>query len=96
MARKKYYQSKKDRKKESRGMKAYEDTRKMEKSGVEAQIYSDYNAPANLPQEVIHENYPKTMYLAGDRYLGDSLHGIDKQMDADVSEARKHLKPEKY
>lgn len=93
MARKKYHQSKKDRRDESRGMRRAMESKRHES---DSQIYEDYSAPANLPQEVIHEYYPRTMYGMEDGYLGDSLRGVDMQMDDDVKGMRRHRSKSKY
>lgn len=92
MAKKKYYQSKKDRRDESIGMKEYEARKRFEDSGM---IREDRNAVANMPQNVIMKDWPQASY--GEKsYLDDTIRGIDSQMFDDTSEMRKNKKNEKY
>ena len=111
MAKKKYYQSPKDRLAESRGEERSLYRKKMKKeehyAGMEPRrrqeledagmIREDRNAVANLPQYVKYEAYPKTDY---DRYdLNDDIRGIDVQMNDDVRQERRKSGepyPEKY
>lgn len=104
---KRYHQSKKDRRDESRGMKsgfifhAYQEPysggmearrkQEMEDAGM---IREDHNAVANLPQGVIMRPYPKTgPYLP--EGIDDTISGIDRQMDFDDSQRSKHFYPKK-
>lgn len=60
-------------------------------------ISEDYNAPSNLPQNVVYKEYPKVDYDSYD--LNDNIKGIDVQMNDDVRGERrkKGMKyPEKY
>ncbi len=88
MAKKKYYQNRKDRRDESRGMERYEN----EMSGM---IKEDLSAPSNLPQEKVMKYYPKCEYLMQDDYP-DTLREVDMQIDDDVRGARKHRSKTKY
>ena len=83
---------------ESKGMKKAKMKKRhsMERDGDRSQIREDYSAPANLPQEVIHEFYPRTEYGIEDSYLNDSLYGVDKQMNDDVRKMRQHKSKSKY
>lgn len=84
MAKKKYYQNKKDRKDESRGMKKYEET--MSKKPYEREnkfsFGNDYSAPYNMPPAPKMAQYPKVGYDM-DGYYPDTLAGIDFQIDSD-------------
>lgn len=87
MAKKKYYQSARDRRDESRGMKKKDRERGM--------ITEDYNAVANLPQQVIMKEWPEAQYGL-DGYYDDGISGVDKQMYKDVSKARSRMSDQKY
>ena len=94
MAKKRYYQSPKDRMDESRGMERERRRTEMEDSGM---IREDRSSIANLPQDVKYTAYPKTDYFMYD--LDDTIRGIDVQIDDDVrGERRKSGEryPEKY
>jgi len=102
MAKKRYYQSKKDRRDESRGMKEYYDKmdprrrRELEDSMM---ISEDHSAMANLPQNVMMKEYPKAPYLVdGDMNLNDTIRGVDEQMwkDSHGRDLKKDKYPEKY
>lgn len=102
MAKKRYYQSKKDRLDESRGMKEYyagKDERRRMEYEDSMMIREDRNAVANLPQDVIMKEYPRADYGDGFR-LNDTIRGVDAQMAEDKSGERKNHKsgrfPEKY
>lgn len=57
-------------------------------------IHEDHRAIANLPQNVVYRDYPRTHgYTPED--LDDTLHGIDRQMDYDNSHKMKHFYPKK-
>ena len=81
---KKYYEGRKDRKDESRGMKSYEDKshgmRRYDKDRMDSMYYGmiseDHSAPANLPQEVVHKYYPKCEYFKS-HDLDDTINQID-------------------
>ena len=72
---KKYYEGKKDRKDESRGMGRYEKDRM--DSSYYGMISEDRSAPANMPQEVVHKYYPKCEYFDS-HDLDDSINKIDE------------------
>lgn len=57
-------------------------------------IHEDHNAIANLPQGVKMAYWPKGgMYLPEE--LDDRISGIDRQMDRDGSQLKKHFAPKK-
>lgn len=103
MAKKRYYQSPKDRLAESRGMEremyAGYDDRKRKEYEDSMMIKEDRSAVANLPQNVMMKEYPKTDYYYYD--LDDTQRGVNVQMDDDVRMEKKLGKagkkyPEKY
>lgn len=64
----------------------------MEDAGM---IREDHNAVANLPQEVMMKEYPKTgPYMP--EYLDDTIRGIDWQMDEDDRKRTDTFNPHKY
>ena len=88
---KEYYQGKKDKMDEKRGMKdSYRN--EMEDYGM---IKEDRNAVANLPQEVIMRAYPKGNY-GYEKGLNDTIGGIDMQIRDDSKKFKKDAYPEKY
>jgi len=102
MAKKRYYQGPKDRKDESKGMKNYYDhsngssmMKHRSKYEDSMMIREDYNAPANLPQEVVHKNYPKGSYgLRGG--LDDTIRGVDNQLYEDERQMDRDRGDTKY
>ena len=74
MAKKKYYQDKKDRMDESRGMKKG-------KSGFD--FGNDESAPYNMPTRSVMRDYPVCGYSLDGSYP-DSLAGVDDQIDSDA------------
>ena len=58
-------------------------------------IREDQSKMANLPQEVIMKEYPKTDRLQT-AYLDDTARGIDAQIDQDITDAKRERFPEKY
>ena len=57
-------------------------------------IHEDHNAIANLPQAVKVAYWPKGgMYLPEE--LDDRISGIDRQMDRDGMQVKRHFRPEK-
>jgi len=58
-------------------------------------LNEDRNAIANLPQDVKYHAWPKAGYYS-DYGLDDTIRGINKQMDEDGAEMKKHLQPGKY
>lgn len=57
-------------------------------------VKEDRGAIANLPKEVVYMQYPIEGGMMPED-LSDSFHSVDRQMDEDNSQARKHLKPKK-
>lgn len=107
MAKKRHYhQSMKDRMQEKEGMQSYlenhrsnemyagMDARRRQEMEDAGMINEDHRQVANLPQEVIMKAYPKTgPYLP--EVLNDTLAGVDKQMDGDDNQRRRHFNPKK-
>lgn len=58
-------------------------------------VSSDYSAPANLPQTVIHKYYPKNNYV-NNYYMDDSYKGIDKDVNSSVGKLKKNKPDSKY
>lgn len=88
---KKYYQSARDRKDESRGMKrrlgegkytGY-DSRRRQEYDDGMMISEDRSAIANMPQEVKYVQYPQDPYYVSPK-LNDTMRGIDRQISDDV------------
>lgn len=83
-----YKQTRKDRRHESEGMKHYEKERhdrphEGHHEGLDSRfmgmLHEDRNAPANLPQGVVHKFYPQESYST--RYeLDDTISGIDENL----------------
>lgn len=80
MAKKRFY------KKESQQM--------MEKRDA-GMIHEDHSACANLPQQVIQKEWPRTTYFNHSE-LNDTISGIDRQMDTDTNGASRHRSKSKY
>lgn len=100
MAKKKYYQSRKDRRDESRGMKEYyagREERRRQEYEDGAMIREDHSAIANLPQNVVMREYPRSPYV-DQPDLNDNIRGIDEQMwkDSHGRDVKKGGYPEKY
>jgi len=110
MAKKKYYQTKTDRRNESVGMNKrlhereerrwnegesdYDNSRDMMARNGDM-IREDRSAPCNLPREVMDKYWPKTNnYNAG--YVDDLFRGVEKQMDEDFMDLKKATGPGKY
>lgn len=87
MAKKKYYQNKKDRMDESRGMKRYY----REKADM---LHEDRSKPSNLPQEVMMKQYPERDYLMAD--APDDWQYMDMQANQAVRKAQRYLSKKKY
>ena len=101
---KRYHQGRKDREDESRGMKRYYRKERMENSEYDRRsereedygmIREDHEAPANLPQHVVHRYYPRGGY-GPDYDIDDTIRGVDDQMMDDDRGLDRHLSPEKY
>lgn len=58
-------------------------------------IREDYSAMANLPQKEMIKAYKKPDYSDFDN-LNDTITGIDRQIDSDVMQARRHRSKTKY
>lgn len=94
MAKKRYYQGKKDRRDESRAMnKAMGKSR----SGYDGILSEDMSAPANVPQKVVHGYYPD-IYAYPDYRMenSDNIKGIDSQIMDDEKGMKKHMSKSKY
>lgn len=93
---KKYHQTEKDRRDESRGMERYE---RRQKDGMDdrfmGMISEDHSAPANLPQNVVHKYYPKDQ-MVDNYYLDDTLCGIDDNIDDSVRKIESHQSDSMY
>lgn len=95
---KKYHQTRKDRRDESRGMKKYWEDRGQERpmdSRYFGMISEDHRAPANLPQEVVHKMYPKCDYMDSHE-LDDTIRGLDDTRDDVIREIDRHQSQDKY
>ncbi len=73
--------------------------KKREKHGMDEgymdMISSDYNAPSNLPQEVVHKMYPSVDYIDG-YYLDDSYKGIDENAKDNIRKVESHQSDSMY
>lgn len=83
---KKYYQDRRDRKDESRGMKRYERERMDDsyrritgENEMSKMVREDHSEIANLPQGVVYKEYPK-MPMGGRYYLDDTIEGVDDNL----------------
>lgn len=80
---KKYYQDRKDRMDESRGMKRAlrtDDYRRVDgESDTSGMIREDRSEIANLPQDVVYKEYPK-MPMGGNYRLDDTVEGVDDNL----------------
>jgi hypothetical protein len=63
--------------------------------GYMGMIHSDYSAPSNLPQHVVHKYYPKCEYMDS-HYLDDTIHGIDDNLDDSVRKVDHHQSDSMY
>ncbi len=68
--------------------------RRMEADDFEM-IREDKSACANLPQQVKYHAWPEPGYYA-ESDLDDTIRGIDKQLDADGAQMRRHKSKSKY
>jgi len=91
--KKKYNQGLKDREDESRAMK------KSFKGGLDSgymgMLSEDHSAPANLPQGVVHEYYPKSEYMDS-HYLDDTIKGIDDNNRDNIERVDSHQSDSMY
>lgn len=81
MAKKRYYQE--------MGM-----GREVERQGYNM-ITEDHKAMANLPQESKIAYWPKPDAYINDRWLDDTIGGVNDQMSRDAMKARRQQRPEK-
>jgi hypothetical protein len=58
-------------------------------------IGDDRNAPANLPQRVIDEYWPKSTYN-NMGYVDDLFYGVNKQLNRDNDDFGRVMSPKKY
>ena len=100
---KRYYQNKKDKRKESSGMKKYRS--KEMYAGKEMRYHMEYDDSmmiredhsqiANLPQSVSIKAYPKSPAY-NESYVPDTIRGVDNQMREDSMHGKMEKFPEKY
>lgn len=79
--------------------KRYYDERRSMEYNDSMMIKEDRSAVANLPQQVVMKEYPKSPYLVdGDMDLNDNIRGVDMQMwkDSHGKDLKKKSYPEKY
>jgi hypothetical protein len=70
------------------------DERREQESLDASMIPSGKGSFANMPEETVMKLYPRVHeYMPED--LDDTIHGVDRQIDLDVSQRRKHFKPKK-
>ncbi len=53
------------------------------------------SAVANMPQDVKYHAWP-SYHVGLDMGIDDTIRGIDRQVDADMSGAKRHMDPTKY
>ena len=75
--------------------KFYDATEREMESKEGSMLSDDRSAIANLPQNVMMKPYPRCPYGVESR-LDDSISGIDRQIGADDSAARRGRSKEKY
>ena len=102
---KRYYQGKKDRMDESKGMKNYRskekyagyDMRRRQEYEDSMMIREDPNEIANLPQQVKYVQYPMEPYYNNPE-LDDTIRGVDYNLYEEVTAPtlKKGKYPEKY
>lgn len=93
MAKKKYYQSPKDRMDESKAMKG--GPKKANKDYSKGMIREDWSAPALCPREVMQKYWPAGAYY-DNGYVSDLFSGVQDQLDQSASDYAKVKKPSKY
>lgn len=77
------------RKKMSEGDYAGAEPRRRQEMEDAGMIRESHHEVANMPQEVMYKPWPKAgHYLDGE--LNDTISGIDRQMDEDGRDAKKH------
>lgn len=90
-----YYAPKMAKKMNPQGYYEGQEARSRQEYADSMMIREDRTKIANLPQEVIMKEYPKTDVLRTP-YLDDTIRGIDAQIDQDVMDAKRQRFPEKY
>ena len=58
-------------------------------------LSEDQSAPANLPQRVVHEYYPKCEYV-GKYGLDDTMRSLDDSRGYDIAKIEKYPSDSKY
>lgn len=58
-------------------------------------IHEDKSAVANMPQGVEYRPWPSA-HVGFDSFLDDTIAGVNRQMDRDESEAKRHNVPKKW
>ncbi len=106
---KRYHQSMKDRMDERKGERAMwrrakmelgaehyagADPRRRQEMEDAGMIHEDHNAIANLPQDVKMTYWPKGGHYIPEE-LDDTISGIDRQMDRDGMQLKRHFAPKK-
>lgn len=72
-----------------------EENRRKQEMMDSGMIHEDHSQVANLPQEVMMKQYPRTgPYMP--EMIDDTIRGIDRQMDEDDSKRAANFKPHKY
>lgn len=69
----------------------HSDPRREQERIDSSMISNDRTSTANLPQASIQKDWPKSGHYT-DSGLNDTIGGIDKQMDTDVSDMKRHEK----
>lgn len=64
-------------------------------SGFSGMLSEDRSAPANLPQEVKYQAYPRQSYYDAFE-LDDSIRGIDDVHEETIRKMERHASDEKY
>lgn len=73
----------------------YEDGHRKEAMREAGMINEDRSAIANLPQSIMIKAYPETgPYMP--EGLDDTIRGVDRQMDKDDHDLKRHMKPRKF
>lgn len=96
MAKKKYYQSRKDRRDEREGMdrRLDEGSRRFRIEGREEMNLEDRSAPSNCPREVMYREFPSIQGLRQE--MDSSYHAQDDWMDEAMRKASKQNLSKKY
>lgn len=82
-------------KKEKMGPRYRDEHRGGMDSGYMGMISEDRNAPANLPQGVVHKMYPASEYFDG-YYLDDTIRGIDENAKDNSEKVESHQSDSMY